>query len=248
MSKRKKHKKIIKKKHKSTYGISSGLGMYFVSTDDSDSSGSSDGGIGESIIAEAGKELSRNSVFAAAKTLFNSLLNKPEITRADIIDAFMDNLGVTESTATTYFQRIAKEMGLTGLHKSDNISKLAKKVGGGFASSVGTPDQPQMLPTDQNQPEEPTENQQDKQSEDSSTLPFVKGAHLVYKRENGEGSFEELWVYPNEDLSKSLKIQKEILAHTDIPPNETKSQDGNQTYTLITMGNANILHIDGLPN
>jgi hypothetical protein len=77
----------------------------------------------------------------------------------------------------------------------------------------------------------------------------VKGAHLVYKRQNEEGKFDELWVFNvGGTLDDALTIRRAILAGTDIPPRATKSKDGLQTYTLTTLGNAQLLHIKGLPN
>ncbi|MDE1830558.1 MAG: hypothetical protein KGI25_09565 [Thaumarchaeota archaeon] len=77
----------------------------------------------------------------------------------------------------------------------------------------------------------------------------VKGAHLVYKRKNEEGTFDELWVFgTGGDMENSLKVRRAILAGTDIPPRATKSQNGAQSYTLKTLGNGQILHIKGLPN
>lgn len=76
----------------------------------------------------------------------------------------------------------------------------------------------------------------------------VKGAHLVYKRETEEGTFEELWLYNVSDFRTELNTKKAILAGTDIPPNKTRSPDGSQTYSTWAAGNAEMLLIRGLPN
>lgn len=76
----------------------------------------------------------------------------------------------------------------------------------------------------------------------------VKSAHLVYKRECGEGGFEELWIYNVGTLKDELEVRKAILAGTDIPANRTSSEDGSQTYTLWSAGNAELVHITGLQN
>lgn len=77
----------------------------------------------------------------------------------------------------------------------------------------------------------------------------VRGAHMVYKRQTEEGTYEELWVYNSADsVAKNLEIRKAILSGTDIPPNKTNSPDGKQQYTLWTAGNAELLNIKGLPN
>lgn len=79
-------------------------------------------------------------------------------------------------------------------------------------------------------------------------LRTVKNAHLVYKRETGTGGYEELWIYNVGNLKDELVIRKAILAGTDIPPGQTSSEDGSQTYALWSAGNAELLHITGLQN
>ena len=74
-------------------------------------------------------------------------------------------------------------------------------------------------------------------------------AHLIYKRQSEEGNYDELWIYnTGADMKDELEIRRNILAGTDIPTNRTKSDDGTQLYTLSSMGNAQYLHIRGLPN
>lgn len=77
----------------------------------------------------------------------------------------------------------------------------------------------------------------------------VSSAHLIYKRQNEEGNYDELWIYnTGADMKDELEVRRSILAGTDIPTNRTKSDDGTQLYTLSSMGNAQYLHIRGLPN
>lgn len=76
----------------------------------------------------------------------------------------------------------------------------------------------------------------------------VKGAHLVYKRDTEDGTFEELWVYNITDMRKELDVKKAILAGTDIPTNKMHSPDGSQTYEIWAAGNAEVILIKGLPN
>ena len=76
----------------------------------------------------------------------------------------------------------------------------------------------------------------------------VKGAHLVYKRDTEEGSFEELWIYNVSTLRDELIVKKAILAGTDIPTNKTQSPDGSQSYEIWSAGNAEMLLVKGLPN
>ena len=79
-------------------------------------------------------------------------------------------------------------------------------------------------------------------------LRTVKNAHLVYKRENGDGGFEELWIYNIGTLKDELETRKAILAGTDIPVSKTSSEDGSQTYTIWSAGNAELIHVTGLQN
>lgn len=76
----------------------------------------------------------------------------------------------------------------------------------------------------------------------------VNKAHLVYKRESGDGGFEELWVYNIGTMKDELKTRKAILAGTDIPPGKTTSPDGTQTYSIWSTGNAEMICVKGLPN
>jgi len=79
-------------------------------------------------------------------------------------------------------------------------------------------------------------------------IRVVKGAHLVYKRETENGTFDELWMYNIVSLRDELKLKKMILAGTDIPPAQTQSDDGSQTYEIWSAGNAELILIRGLPN
>jgi len=104
------------------------------------------------------------------------------------------------------------------------------------------PDQKQPEGEDQQEPQE--QEDPDKQG----VLRKVKGAHLVYKRKSPDGDFEELWVFnTGGGLQDEITIRKAVLAGTDIPPSKTKSDDGIQSYEIVTLGNAQLLSIKGLP-
>lgn len=86
--------------------------------------------------------------------------------------------------------------------------------------------------------------------EDGGGDRYVKGAHLISKTQVDAADFEELWIYridPNAP-EESGKVLKNILAGTDIPENKSRSDDGKQSYTLWTAGNAQYIHITGLSN
>ncbi len=75
-------------------------------------------------------------------------------------------------------------------------------------------------------------------------IRVVQNAHLIYKRQAENGTYEELWMYNiHDDTNDELETRRYILAGTDIPPQKTKSPDGVQTYTSTTMGNAQMLKI-----
>lgn len=76
----------------------------------------------------------------------------------------------------------------------------------------------------------------------------VKDAHLVYKRESEDGTFEELWLYNSTALQDEMQIKKAILAGTDIPTNKTQSPDGTQTYEIWAVGNGAMMLIKGIPS
>lgn len=79
-------------------------------------------------------------------------------------------------------------------------------------------------------------------------IRFVKGAHLVYKRQGEDGSYEELWIYPIDKINSGHKIKRAILAGTDIELDTEHSPDGKQTNQVWTVGNAQMIQINGLPN
>ncbi len=76
----------------------------------------------------------------------------------------------------------------------------------------------------------------------------VPKAHLVYKRQTPDGTYEELWMYNlGGSMQDELTIRRNILAGTDIPQNKTKSPDGSQHYDVWTVGNGQLVQIRGLP-
>lgn len=77
----------------------------------------------------------------------------------------------------------------------------------------------------------------------------VPGAHLVFKRKEEDGTFNELWVYKiQKDIRDDSKVRQQILAATDIPIERMQSADGSQQYDLWTIGDVQMMHIVGLPN
>jgi hypothetical protein len=91
----------------------------------------------------------------------------------------------------------------------------------------------------------------DKASEDPNRQGLIRtvpNAHLIYKREKEDGTFEELWIYNIGNIKTDMETKKAILSGTDIPPNKTRSGDGEQEATVWSVGNAELVSIKGLPN
>lgn len=110
-------------------------------------------------------------------------------------------------------------------------------------------DQPSELGLDDNQELDQIADKSTEDPNKAGLIRKVKGAHLVYKREQPDGRFEELWIFNSSDAVKqSMDIRSAIIAGTDIPVNKTSSPDGEQSYQLWTAGNAEILNIVGLQN
>lgn len=78
----------------------------------------------------------------------------------------------------------------------------------------------------------------------------VPGAVLIFKRESGDGKYEELWIYNvgGRDMRPGIRIRNSILAGTDIDPKTQRSDDGSQTCETVSVGNVQFLHIHGLTN
>ncbi len=179
-----------------------------------------------------------------ARQLFQTLVHHPDSNRASILNAFIDDVGVTQSTAVSYYTRFMDEFGLT----DDDVGQ--PHPGGGAGGGMGdvegqseTPyGEPDVIPDDDDL-EEPDNPHR------AGFIRTVDNAHLIYKRQVENGTYEELWIYNIQtNTNDELEIRRNILAGTDIPVKKTKSPDGVQSYTSTTMGNAQMLKITGLPN
>lgn len=178
-----------------------------------------------------------------ARQLFQSLINRPDMNRQAMIQQFQDQVGVTDSTAVSYYERLAKEAGLTN---QDDRQDLGQSVD--MRGAMPPQGQPvDELPADQdNQFQDQIEHEN---PDRAGVIRTVDGAHLVYKRQTEDGSFEELWLYnTGNSVTSELEVRRDILAGTDIPPKGTKSPDGSQYYSITTLGNAQYLNVHGLPN
>lgn len=186
-----------------------------------------------------------------ARSIFMANYSRPDITRNDIISKFMKDVGVTRSTAVSYYTRFLKELGSRGQKVPVSQPKNAPVASTGTALPKNMPtfttyNQSQKF--DINNPDT-EEEERPEQENPEGIIRTVKNAHLVYKKQRGDGTFEELWIYnTSPDGIEDMKIRREILSGTDIPPKKTESPDGKQKYEIYTIGNAQYLHIIGLPN
>lgn len=180
----------------------------------------------------------RQSAKSRAKILFQQLMNRPDISRDEIIQEFTSTLDVTEETAITYYEDLAKEFGFN--QDSGDVEA---------GSQMGDKEEPVAdLPAD-TEMELSQEEVDDQEPNAQGIIRTVANAHLVYKRQMEDGSFEELWVYNLGDgINDALEIRRDILNGTDIPRGHTRSENGQQAYSLQTMGNAQLLHLTGLSN
>jgi len=197
-----------------------------------------------------------------ARGIFNSMVGNPNATRKDIIAAMMQRAGVTESTAVSYYERIAKEAGMTNQERPSvpppNTAMGAVGSGAGGGMGMGAPGEGDAQQAFGDMPDgTDLENDLDKEIEHTfpddpnrqGIIRVVDKAHLVYKRQMPDGTFDELWIYNvSTDMRDELTTRKKILAGTDIPPSRTRSADGSQKYTMTTLGDAQYVHITGLPN
>lgn len=92
------------------------------------------------------------------------------------------------------------------------------------------------------------EQQMEQDGNRQGLIRAVANAHLVYKRKNPSGLYDELWIYNISNINDQITTRQAILAGTDIEHNNSSSEDDQQHYTLWTAGNAEMMLITGLPN
>lgn len=80
------------------------------------------------------------------------------------------------------------------------------------------------------------------------TTRTVKGARLISKTQESDGTFTELWAYnTKEDFHQTEQIRQNILQGTDILSHIMQSEDGSQTCSMWSCGNLEMIQIKGLP-
>lgn len=179
-----------------------------------------------------------------ARQIFQATFNRPNATRAEIINSFMKDVGVTNSTAVSYYTRFLDEFGVSSDGGDEALGQGTGMGGMGDANTQGSGTE-----TPQEAPPEKPEMEDSADPDRAGIIRTVDNAHLVYKRQSEDGTYEELWVYNlHNSTHDELEIRRDILAGTDIPVKKTKSPDGAQQYYVTTMGNAQMMNIRGLPN
>lgn len=186
-----------------------------------------------------------------ARPIFLQSIAKPGITRAEIIEQMVKQLGITDSSAISYYQRLAKEF---NYHPDDNEESNDNNIGqmDDIEQNDQELDDPINMELDDEMDDELSDENPEVQEwenpDRAGLIRVVDNAHLVYKRQDEDGTFSEMWIYNVDNLNDELKIRRDILAGTDIPQNRTRSEDDKQRYKISTMGNAQIITISGLSN
>lgn len=193
----------------------------------------------------AGRSKSGPNKIDTARQMFQSLINRPDATRQAIIQQFEQKINVTHSTAVSYYERLAKEAGLTGKDGDQDIGAGGGSDENDMVASVG--DSTTMVDVGGSEEGDDPDAEED-DDDRTGVIRTVANAHLIYKQQTETGAFDELWIYNIGRGKDELDTKRDILAGTDIPPMKTKSPDGSQTFTITTIGNAQYLHITGLPN
>lgn len=133
------------------------------------------------------------------------------------------------------------------------LAKYAGQGGEGGESELG--DEEGQPEDDLGQGEEDLEDEEGGEGEDPDMMGVIRsvqGAALVYKRQQPDNLFTELWVFTSGD-DKSVKvgsqIRRAILAGTDINPSTGESESGgDETAETSSVGNVTFIKIEGLPN
>lgn len=132
----------------------------------------------------------------------------------------------------------------------EDITDEQPVTGGGEAPAPEDGQAPAEVPGDAPATDEPVPMGDAEPTAEPGADRYVKGAHLISKTQTDAADFEELWIYRIDSSApeESGKILKNILAGTDIPENKSRSDDGKQSYTVWTAGNAQYVSITGLSN
>lgn len=184
---------------------------------------------------------------------------KPMIIRGtynqeDIEQRMIQRLGIKPATADTYYHMIVKELNLEDRSTPEEDDEIEgednEMVGGEDPDSVMLPDiefdDDGVVVGDAELEDDEWALKNDPKRR--GIVRRVEKAHLVYKRMNDTGTFDELWIFNTTDnMTDALEVKRNILAATDIPPRQTTSEDGIQKYSMYTLGDVQFMEINNLP-
>lgn len=159
----------------------------------------------------------------------------------------LDTYKVNPKKQPRWKLRPGVKKGTGGVAEASSFSLMQSVVTEAIEDITDTPDGSQFIGRPQTDAASMTDGSP---GQDAGLVRYVKGAHLVYKRQSDADSYEELWLYkiePN-NPTEHAKIEKLILAGTDIDMNTMSSEDGGQRAHTWVAGNAKMMHITGLPN
>jgi hypothetical protein len=106
---------------------------------------------------------------------------------------------------------------------------------------------PGVFVEDEEDEEDPQQKEDQRDPNFQGWIRSVKGATLVYKRKELDGTFTEMWIidtslyYPHVQ-----KIIKKILGGAGIQPGRTVSEDGQVRAEIRKFGNAKVIKITGM--
>jgi len=211
------------------------------------------------LLAEEGR-----TKFDRARMMIKPMLMNKQFSSHQIMDKMQKSLDIKDTTAKTYYHMIVKELNMEDHHTDVDGEEIDDFD---FGDSTGNSSEPES-----NKPELPDEVQDsigdisygdgimgygdyDDETDPEITnknragvIRVVRNAHLVYKRQNDAGLYDELWIYnTSQEYGTTLAIKKDILSATDIPPRAMQSEDGSQKYSLQVLGDVTFLHVTNLP-
>jgi len=124
-----------------------------------------------------------------ARRIFKEMMADKESTRTDIIERFEKEVKVTHSTAVSYYTRFRKEFGLSDDDSMSQGAMVAGSNAGGEAPThPGAGTEAYGTPVGDAKPEMQEFTNPDR----AGIIRVVDNAHLIYKRQTENGTFEEL--------------------------------------------------------
>jgi len=190
-----------------------------------------------------------------ARRMIKPMIIRGTFTQEDILKRMQQRLGIKPATADTYYHMIVKELNLENGKKDDEdededtgeeVTDTSDEASSETIPDIEFDDDGNLVSG-----EEFLDDGQFAVQDNPNrrgVIRRVEGAHMVYKRRNESGTFDELWIYNTSDnMTDALDIKRDILAATDIPPRQTTSEDGSQRYKMYTMGDVQFMEINNLP-